>query len=143
MKILFDYNRTLFNPDTDSLYQGALELLHDMAKRHELILISRKEVGREEHMEKLGIRNYFKSVHFVEEKNEKLFKELAEGDTHVIVIGDRVKEEILIGNKLGFTTIWLQQGKFADERPSSPDEQPTHTVQTIAEIKKIITSYEK
>ncbi len=32
-----------------------------------------------------------------------------------IFIGDRVRSELEIGNKLGATTIWVKQGIFADE----------------------------
>ena len=40
MKIIFDYNRTIFDPETDDLYQGVFELISDLSKKYELYLVS-------------------------------------------------------------------------------------------------------
>jgi phosphoglycolate phosphatase-like HAD superfamily hydrolase len=90
MKIIFDYNRTLYNPETNSLYFGVIKLLQDLSKNHELFLISKNEPGREDGLEKQGIKKYFKKISFVEEKTTDLFKELVQGDKNSFVIGDRV-----------------------------------------------------
>ncbi len=149
MKIIFDYNRTLFNPDTDSLYQGVIGLLKNLSKKNELFLISRNELGRKGRLQELGIENYFKKMAFVEEKTLKIFEDLIcderrpDNKANVLVIGDRVKEEIFLGNQLGFITIWVQQGKFSNELPTKPEEQPIHTVKNIEDLKDIISKYEK
>jgi len=142
MKIIFDYNRTIFNPEADSLYQGVVKLLQDLSKKNELFLISRNEPGRKNKLKKLGIEQYFENITFVEEKTIELFKELAQGDKNILVIGDRVKEEICIGNQLNFITIWVQQGKFANELPTKSEEKPSFTVKNIEEIKNIVSQYE-
>lgn len=142
MKIIFDYNRTLFNPDTDSLYQGVVELLQKLSENNELFLISRNEPGRENRLKEIGIKKYFNNLAFVEDKTAELFIRLVGPRKNVFVVGDRVKEEITIGNKLGFKTIWVQQGKFAAELPSNALEQATFTVKNIQEIQSIISKYE-
>lgn len=143
MKIIFDYNRTLFNPEADSLYQGVVELLQDLSRNNYLYLISRNEPGRKDRLEELGIKNYFQDIVFVEEKTPQTFRALVHKGERVLVIGDRVKEEIFLGNQLGFITIWVQQGKFSTELPSKPQEQPDYTVENISELQKIISKYEK
>jgi predicted HAD superfamily phosphohydrolase YqeG len=143
MKILLDYNRTLFNPDSDSLYQGVVGLLQDLSVRNELFLISKNEPGRADALEKLGIKKYFTSVSFVEEKTPALFKELAQGSTEVVVVGDRVRGEISLGNQLGFVTVWVKQGRFANELPATAIEQPIHTLGSVIELRRIISTYEK
>jgi len=40
MKILFDYNRTLFNPDTNSVYPDVFLVLKTLSLKHELFLIT-------------------------------------------------------------------------------------------------------
>jgi FMN phosphatase YigB (HAD superfamily) len=143
MKIIFDYNRTLYNPETNSLYFGVIKLLQDLSKNHELFLISKNEPGREDGLEKQGIKKYFKKISFVDEKTTDLFKELVQGDKNSFVIGDRVREEIFVGNQLGFITIWVQQGKFAVELPENLNQEPNYIVKSIDEIKNIISKYEK
>lgn len=143
MKIIFDYNRTLFNPDTNSLYQGVLDLLQDLSRYNELFLISRNEPRRRDRLEEFGIAEYFNNIAFVEDKTADIFTKLVGSCKNVFVIGDRVREEIAIGNKLGFRTIRVQQGKFANELPINPLEQAMFTVKNITDIQIIISKYEK
>lgn len=143
MKIIFDYNRTLFNPDTSSLYEGVSSVLENLSKRHDLFLVSKFEPGRQDMFKKLSIARYFQQVAFVEKKTKELFIDLVGANTDVLVIGDRVKEEITIGNQLGYITVWIKQGKFADELPANQVERPQYIISNVAEITSIISKYEK
>lgn len=143
MKIIFDYNRTLFDPETDALYAGVIELLKKLSEQNELSLISRNDPSHENRLQELGIRGYFKEIAFVEEKTTQIFKKLADGEQNIIVIGDRIKEEISLGNQLGFITIWIRQGKFSEESPANEEENPRYTVDGIEGLQNIISKYEK
>lgn len=140
MKIIFDYNRTLFDPETRGLYFGAIDLLEKIYQQNELYIVGRNEPGRKENIKKLGLNKYFKGVYFVDEKTKDIFKELLSADNKTVVIGDRVREEILIGNSLGCVTIWLKQGKFSSELPRVDAEKPKYVVKKLAEIESIIKS---
>jgi hypothetical protein len=63
MKIIFDYNRTIFDPDTDNLYFGVLDLLQKLSQKYELFLISRNEPTRKGRLEKLNIKKT--SINFI------------------------------------------------------------------------------
>jgi FMN phosphatase YigB (HAD superfamily) len=76
MKIIFDYNRTLFNPDTGNLYPDVLSILSTLSKNHELFLVSRNDPRRESMLVSLGISSFFKKKLFVDTKTATLFKEL-------------------------------------------------------------------
>lgn len=143
MKILFDYNRTLFNPDTNTLYEGVLPLLASLSQKHTLYLVSKYEKNRKNKIEELGIASYFTETHFVEEKTKELFINIAGSDTQMIVVGDRIKGEIKIANELGYITIWVKQGKFALETPETKNETPDETIKHIQELENKIQQYEK
>lgn len=142
MKIIFDYNRTLFNPETSDLYDGALELLTSLSKKHTLFLVSRNEPIRHNRIAELGIKDFFADVRFVEKKEPKLFLELVNGSKDVLVVGDRVRAEIFVGNSLGFKTVWVKQGLFGKEGPTSEMENPNHEIENISELKDLIKIYE-
>lgn len=142
MKIIFDYNRTIFNPETGTLYAGVLEMLKILSLNHDLFLVSKNELNREDFFEELGISEYFKKAIFVEEKNEDIFKNLVGDNLNVIVVGDRIKGEIFIGNKLGYTTVWVKQGRFANDLPKNKEEIPNHSIEDIKELMEIIKIYE-
>ena len=143
MKIIFDYNRTIFDPDTDNLYFGVLDLLRKLSEKYELFLISRNEPTRKDRLEKLNIKNYFHKIVFVDEKSEQIFRQIAGDTKNVIVVGDSISDEIKIGNQLGFTTIRLKKGKFATQIPQSKNEFAKFEITEISELENIIFSYEK
>lgn len=137
MKIIFDYNRTLFDPETGALYPGVPGLLKVLSKQYDLFLISKNEPGRKEKFEKMNIKKYFQKVVFVEKKTKQLFEDLSNNSRDVFVVGDRVREEILLGNILGFITIWVKQGKFACELPIK-EQTPQYTIKNIQELQNIL-----
>ncbi len=138
MKIIFDYNRTLFDPDAQALYPGALDLVRGLAAAHELFLISTEEGGRAQAFASLGIAAYFKKALFVKEKTEEIFAAIAGGASDVAVIGDSISREIAIGNRLGYLTIRVKQGKFAAQEPQGPDERADHEIGDLALAAAII-----
>ncbi len=143
MKIIFDYNRTIFDPETDNLYLGVLELLQKLSARYELFLISRNEPARRRRLEELNIKMYFQKIIFVNEKSKEVFGEIGGNTKNVIVIGDSISDEIKIGNQLGYITIRLKKGKFATEIPKSKDEVAKYNVGSFTDFENIISSYEK
>ena len=143
MKIIFDYNRTIFDPATDNLYPGVLELLKKLSEKYELFLISRNEPTRKKRLEELNIKNYFQKILFVNEKSKKIFEKIAGNTKKIIVIGDSISNEIKIGNQLGFFTIRLKRGEFATQIPKNEKEIAKIEIVNFNNLENIILSYEK
>jgi FMN phosphatase YigB (HAD superfamily) len=141
MKIIFDYNRTLFNPDTGALYEGVVELLQYCSTAHELFLVSKEEPMRMDQFKKIGIEPYFQKCFFVTQKTDALFQDIGKEATRCIVVGDRISGEIAIGNRLGFVTVRLKQGKFSTEYPATAEEEPTEELTDIRDFKKVLERY--
>lgn len=142
MKIIFDYNRTIFNPDTNNLYDGVLEVLNKLSSNHDLFLVSKYESRRKDTINKLGINDYFKKVILVKEKTLDIFSSLTKGDKNVFVVGDRVKGEIYLGNLLGFKTVWIKQGKFSNDVYTKIEEKPDYIIEEIKQLIEILEKYE-
>ncbi len=143
--IIFDFLRTLFDPETDRLVPGALEVLVGAAKAgFTLYLVSQREGGeRKKRIDSLRIGAYFDRMLFCDEKTSEQFEEFLESIGEVdrkksFVIGDRVKGEIVCGNACNLQTIWIRNGKFAGELAQTPEEQPTFCVGSITEIIPIL-----
>lgn len=143
MKIIFDYNRTIFDPETDNLYPDVLELLQKLSVKCELFLISRNEPTREKRLEEFNIKNYFQKIVFVSEKSKKVFEEMAGNTKNIIVVGDSINDEIKIGNQLGFITVRLKKGKFAMDIPKNQNEIAKFEIADIKDLENIILGYEK
>ena len=140
MTILFDFNRTLFDPEKQELCDGALPLLSALEESGAtLYVLSRIEVGRPALLDSLGIRRYFVEVLFVEDKRSAIQKIVTEASDTTYVVGDHLHDEIRIGNTCGARTVWVRHGKFADLKPEGVHDVPWRTVRALAEVHSLLT----
>lgn len=139
MKIIFDYNRTLFNPDSGQLFPGVFRLLKRLADQHELFLVTLNKPERKDSAAIQEMKPYFDEIFFVERKTIGAFKNIVGEEKNVIVIGDRFEDEIRIGIELELITIHVQQTKTFYKK----GQTPTHFVPEISQILQIIETYEQ
>ncbi|KND47527.1 MAG: hypothetical protein AB199_03795 [Parcubacteria bacterium C7867-004] len=139
MTIIFDFNRTIYDPETDTAVPGALEALTHFAERGmTLHLVSRREGGRDDVLDTLGVRDFFASVAFVGDKGP-VIQELVSGSSGTVyVVGDYLQSEIRAGNKAGAKTIWLKRGLFAGHAPTYGTDVPWATIKHMQELIEII-----
>lgn len=143
MKIIFDYNRTIYDPETKALYPGVLELLRKLAEKHHLYLVTRAEFGREYQLDAFGLKPLFQKVMMIGTKTPEAFRTLVSNHPEVMVVGDRIREEIRIGRELRYKTVWLQQGFFKKEIPRNTRETPDHIVRNVPQLTKLLLTYAK
>lgn len=142
--VIFDWKRTLYDPETKQLIDGALDLL-DFLKQQgvQVVLIGKGSDDMYGEVERLGITPYFDQIIFREaSKDTSQFTPFIDKNRpeQTIVIGDRARGEIAIGNELGATTIWIRQGKFSSELPIGTVQQPVHTVSSLRDAYKILST---
>lgn len=139
MTIIFDFNRTIYDPDTGALVPGALALLQNLsAIGHKLYLVSKFEAGREAALDELGIARYFEAASFVDDKRNAFEKIIRASAAPVFVIGDHLHGEIRIGNSLGAKTIWLRRGRFAHLTPEEKDDEPWRVIDDLMQAEELI-----
>lgn len=140
--VIFDWKRTLYDPDRKKLIEGAIELLEFITSKDiPMILIGKGGEDMQQEVDQLGVRKYFKHIIFAEgEKDPQVFKDHISKDypKATILIGDRVRSELEIGKKLGATTIWVKQGKFGTELPENSNQEPDYIVDSLAECLNVI-----
>src|SRR5665647_329455 len=128
--IIFDFLRTIYDPDRNNFIDDALIVLNDLRKENRIVLYTSKEgdSNRIEKLQELSMDKLFDNVCLVENKNSETMKEIGLGyeNKNVVVVGDRIKGEIKIGNQNGFVTVWFKNGKYANELPNKNDERPKY-----------------
>lgn len=140
--VIFDWKRTLYDPDTGMLIDGALKILESIKnKRITMVLIGKGGDDMEEEADRLGIRKYFFKIVFAQgEKELNTFKKfVSDNAEETIIIGDRVRSELEIGHNLGALTIWVKQGKFASEESENSNQEPTYKVKNLDECQKLLS----
>jgi putative hydrolase of the HAD superfamily len=138
---IIDFNRTLYDPESSSLIPGAIDVLERLTNEGiKLCLISKRtKEERREQISELGLDKYFLDIQVLEddksqESFERCVRIMSLNPSEIAVLGDRVKKEIYLGNKLGMRTIWYKSGKFASELPQNKDEEPQYTITRLEEI---------
>ena len=140
---IFDWKRTLYNPDERRLMDNAEMLLKTLYQQGErpLHVIGMGDDGMYAEVERLGVGQYLENVIFLSEaKSDEVFAPYVDQEqpSSTLVIGDRTRSELEVGNRLGATTIWVRQGKFSDEIPVTPEQQPTHEVESLAGVIELL-----
>lgn len=140
--IIFDWKRTLYNPEEKSLISGSLELLDFIRQKNiPIVLIGKGGEDMYQEVDRLKINGYFSKILFKEgEKEVETFRQYVnqEQPQYTLLIGDRVRSELEVGNILGATTIWVKQGQFADEKPENKNQKPDFIVNSLIKIINII-----
>ena len=136
--IIFDWKGTLYNSADKCLIEGATELL-ELFQNYNIPIHLIGKGGQDMYQEviRLEVEKYFGTILFVDEaKNIKHFEDLVNKTNSklTLVIGDRIQSEIIVGKVLGTTTIWIQNGKFADQIPKNESEQPDFVVNNLIEL---------
>lgn len=109
--IIFDYYNTIFNPKTQALFPGTPRLLLDLKQKADLYLITTRNKKRKSEIIKLGIRSCFTKIIFCIKKKPSLFKKLLKDKGLVVIIGDRIDEEISVAKKLNYPFILVNSEK--------------------------------
>lgn len=143
--VIFDWKRTLYDPEKKSLISGAVDALQYLGASGIKLYLVGKDPTNEmtDEPERLGISDYFTVVHFVTgPKSDDDLGQFINPDepNHTAVVGDRVRSEIAVGNRLGAQTIWIQNGKFATETPETPEQNPDYTLTDISELPTLFDS---
>lgn len=140
--VIFDWKRTLYDPDSHTLIKGAKDILELLRNtKVDTILIGKGGEDMHEEIKRFKLRKYFTNILFVMgEKDLKVFKPyvLGKKPRNTIFIGDRVRSELAIGNLLGATTIWVKQGKFEDELPENYNQKPDYTINSLIECLNLL-----
>ena len=135
--VIFDWKRTLYDPDTKKLIKGAVSLLKLLkAKSIPVVLVGKGKKDMANEVKKLQVGNFLKKIVFVDtEKNVEVYKQFIplNKKREVFFVGDRVRSELEVGKKLGARTVWLKQGKFANELPQNKFQKPDFTISSLKE----------
>jgi len=143
--VIFDYAGTIYDPYKGKLYPETVQVLEYLTKKGlKLALVSRSSDLEERLAEfkDFNLRKYFQILEAVPVEKKKefthLLKELNVKAEECLVVGDRVKSEILEGNIISCKTAWILQGEFLDESPEGELEKPDYTINSLQELTHIV-----
>ena len=145
--IIFDFYRTIYDPEFGCFNQGALEILENLRKSCRLFLISTGREERKRLIDGLNLKKFFVRILVVGEEKQKedFLYCLKEGKCRckeTVVVGDSLGSEIIIGKSLGMFTIRLLKGKFSKEK-AVQGNKPDYEIKSLLELPSLIARIER
>lgn len=136
---IFDYGRTIYDPETGQLFPHTTEVFEELIKRRirlGLVSIAERSVAkRQEDLVRLGIDHYFGAVQIFGLRDQKDFtqvlQQLETEAARCMVVGDNLSREIAEGNRIGAYTVWTRQKLSGLYTPRNELEAPRATIDVI------------
>ncbi len=151
--VIFDWGRTLFDSDKRTEFPESERVLnYCKEKGYRLAAISLTVKGgsatleeRKRQVENSPLRGYFEIALVIfgsQQDKEKSYDEIIEHfgflPSEILIIDDQTNRGIKYGNRHGHPTVWLKQGKFANELPTEETGQPAYTITNLKELLEIL-----
>jgi FMN phosphatase YigB (HAD superfamily) len=140
--IIFDWGRTLHDPETDRLFDGVPDVVQSLAQRHAVVIVSlatsEPPEQRKRKIRESSIAPFIKTILVSAGDKEDLYEaalaDLKAEPWSVAIVDDQIKRGVRWGRKHGTLTIWFRNGKFANDLPLSDNETPDFTVTEFREL---------
>ena len=140
---VYGLNKIPWNSDDEIVYPEAEECLRELSKRYKIGIIANQNPGSRERLEKMGLLKYIDLVvasaeEGVAKPDLRIFRiALERADCkpeEVVMIGDRIDNDIIPAKKIGMKTVWIKQGFGKYYKPNSAEDKPDQTINTLNEV---------
>lgn len=140
---LFELNRTPWHSEDEFLYPKTVSTLDALSKRYKIGIIANQLTGTQKRLNKMGISEYICLVVSSAEADIakpdpaifRLALERADCEAkNLVMIGDRLDNDIIPAKQLGMHTIWVRQGFGGMADIKNAENIADHTVKSIGEI---------
>lgn len=131
-------NSLLLTPDAEKVLKELKANLY--------LVTSGSKVTQFKKIKLTGLEKYFKSWHCAEDEvslsKHQLFKELIKDKDpkSVLVIGNRIDNEIKAANSLGVDSCLYLFGEYKALTPLSDLEKPTYSIQSLLQVREICST---
>ena len=134
---------TKYKNELETLYDDARPVLEQLSKKFKLGIIANQSGDLSERLRNWEIDKYFTTVissadyDFSKPDKRLFFAALYKSDcapNHAVMVGDRLDNDILPANEMGFKTVQIKQGFAKVQVPPSEIYKPTYTVNTLTEL---------
>lgn len=135
-----------YKSELETLYADVRYVLEELSKRFSLGIIANQSGGLSERLREWQIDKYFTTVVSSSDcgfskPDKRLFlaalKLSGFSAREAVMVGDRLDNDILPANELGFQTVRVMQGFAKKQIAPSKNYQPAYTVNSLSEILKL------
>ncbi len=139
--------KPVWHREDEILYEDAADCLKRLSKKYKIGVIANQSLGTKERLTQHGIIQYIDLVvasaeEGVEKPDKRIFEIALERSNckpcDAVMIGDRIDNDIIPANLLGFHTIWVKQGFSRYWNISQDIEKAEFVVESLMELCDIL-----
>lgn len=132
------------------------EILKQLKGKYKLAVVTNTSTSREERiriaLRIMGLEDYFDavvtSVDIGHEKpDEEIYcealKRIRVKPTEAVMVGNRIKTDVLGANRLGIKSVYLKWNNRYPEEVASPIEEPDYTIKSLRQLLQILPDMER
>ena len=140
-----------YDHSPECLFPGVPELLRELTSVHRLGVIANQSAGTDERLRAFGIRDFFEvvlsSAEFGRAKPDpEIFAEAERragfSGENLVMIGDRLDNDIRPARARGWRTIRVLQGFSREQRPAGPLDQASAEIDHIADVPAALAAFQ-
>jgi phosphoglycolate phosphatase-like HAD superfamily hydrolase len=154
--IIFDWGGVFVDAETKEFLPGGREVLEycrNKGYRLALAVIASKFEERKKQIEESGLADFFEIVRIGPMTTEQIRDPSFTGKdelydqinaliglprNQVLIVDDRTVRGIRYANQHGHPSVWIRNGKFAEEVPNQETGNPTFTIGSVQELTRIL-----
>ena len=136
-----------YNPQYERCFPFAKDLLSSLCKKYRLGVLANQSDGVRDRLKRFGILQFFTTIvssfdYDLHKPDIRLFKIAAKQANvvpqSILMVGDRLDNDVVPAKQMGFKTLWVRQGFGAFQRPSNDTDTPDATVDSLQEILSLL-----
>lgn len=151
--IIFDWGRTLYDPESGGLFPNTIDVLEFSRDRGLAIglvsvALTANVEERLDDLRKYGVIQMFDEVKILPRSREPkdfspILEKLGVKPQNSVVVGDNLKRDIVPANRIQAVPIWTKERLLADFKPENTLQVPRATIFQIGELRELIPLFEQ
>lgn len=140
-------NPAPYHHNLEKLYDNADSILHTLANKYKLGIIANQTDGLTDRLHELGILKNFSFIisswdYQIMKPDIKLFEIAVEKSgynaSEIVMVGDRLDNDIFPAKEIGMRTIWIKQGFGGMQNPKSDEYIPDIEISQLNDLLEVL-----
>ena len=140
-------NQAPYRHNLEKLYDNVDVVLQTLSKTYELGIIANQTDGLIDRLRELGILKYFSFIisswdYQIMKPDIKLFEIAVEKSgykaSEIVMVGDRLDNDIFPAKQIGMKTIWIKQGFGGIQNPKSDEYIPNIEISQLNDLLEVL-----
>ena len=139
-----------YSSEKEVLFDGVYDVLHSLSGKYKLGILANQPSSTLERLKRDGIYDFFDICLLSETENmfkpdiaffEYAIKKSGCSPSKIVMVGDRLDNDVMPAKKSGMKTVWIRQGLHSVQKPLSDEYAPDWEVTSVRQLFFLVNSH--